>query len=103
MKPPKAEGAAERGEEDASLAADLATDAELVVAQMDALANDAPGLEPEGFPTLIFYPKGNKKGVEYDGSRDAFDMKQFIEDVRQGRQHVGGLPELEAIEDSREL
>lgn len=86
-----------------ALAEKLAGDTELVIAQIDALANDAPGIEPEGFPTLIFYPRGNKKGVEYDGSRDAFDMEQFIDDVRHGRQHVGGLPELEAIEDEREL
>ena len=72
-------------------------------AQMDSLANDAPGIEPEGFPTLMLYPKANKKGVEYDGSRDAFDIKQFIEDVRLDRQHIGGLPNLEVLEDAREL
>ena len=47
---------------------------------------------PEGFPTIIFFPKGNKKGVEYDGSRDAHDMIQFVNDARAGRNHIGGLP-----------
>ena len=40
-------------------------DADVVVAQMDASANDAVGIEPEGFPTILFYPKTNKRGIEY--------------------------------------
>ena len=67
----------------------------MVVAQMDAIANDVPGLEPEGFPTIIMYPKGNKRGVEYDGSRDSHDLVQFIKDVREGKNFIGGLGEAE--------
>jgi len=82
----------------AQLAHKLAADDELVVAQIDATVNDVPGFIPEGFPTLIFYPKANKKGVEYDGSRDLLDMEQFIADVRAGREHIGGLPDDGQIE-----
>jgi len=76
----------------ASLAAKLADDADIVIAQIDGEANDVPGMVPEGFPTIIFFPKTNKRGVEYDGSRDEHDMLQFIADVRAGREHIGGLP-----------
>ena len=43
----------------------LLGDTDVVVAQMDASANDAVGIEPEGFPTILFYPKTNKRGIEY--------------------------------------
>ncbi len=55
-----------------------------------------PGVDPEGFPTILLYPKGNKKGIEYDGSRDAHDMIQFVRDARAGRNFIGGLPPHEA-------
>jgi len=53
---------------------------EVVVAQMDMSANDALGFEPEGFPTVIFYPRTAKQGIEYDGSRDEHDIIQFVKD-----------------------
>jgi len=77
----------------ASVAAHFADDADMVVAQMDASANDILGLEPEGYPTILLYLKGNKRGIEYDGSRDAHDLIQFVVDARAGRHHIGGLPE----------
>jgi thiol-disulfide isomerase/thioredoxin len=79
----------------AELASKLVDDPEIVIAQIDGTANDVPGFVPEGFPTILFFPKANKKGVEYDGSRDLHDLEQFIADVRAGREHIGGLPEQE--------
>ena len=70
----------------------FADDDEVVVAQIDAIANDVIGVEPAGYPTLIMYTPGRPRGVEYDGSRDEWDMIQFVKDVRAGRNHVGGLP-----------
>ena len=70
----------------------------MVVAQLDAVNNDVPmGLttdvfEPIGFPTIILYTKGNKRGIEYNGSRDAHDIIQFVTDGRAGRNFIGGLP-----------
>jgi protein disulfide-isomerase A1 len=78
-----------------AVARKLAADGDMVVAQIDASANDIAGMEPEGFPTILFFPKANKKGVEYDGSRDEHDLVQFVADVREGRQHIGGLPDFE--------
>lgn len=31
-----------------------------------------------GFPTLKFFPKGNKAGEEYEGGRDLDDFVNFI-------------------------
>ena len=67
--------------------------ARLLLRRMDAVANDVPGLEIEGFPTLVMFTKKNKRGVEYDGSRDAHDILQFIKDSRAGLTHMGGLHE----------
>ena len=66
---------------------------DVVIAQMDAVANDAPGLEPEGFPMIVLYAKANKNGLVYDGSRDAHDLIQFVNDARAGKRHIGGLPD----------
>ena len=77
----------------AELAELTADDAELVVAQMDATANDAGSLEPDAFPTIILYTKHDKRGVEYDGSRDAHDIIQFVGSVRAGTDHTSAMPE----------
>jgi len=73
------------------VAAEFEATEDMIVAQMDATANDILGLEPEGFPTIVFYSKTNKEGLEYDGSRDAHDLIHFIQDARAGRNHIGGL------------
>jgi protein disulfide-isomerase-like protein len=75
-----------------AVAEQFAKDEEMVVAQMDAIANDVPGLEPDGFPTIVLYTKANKRGLVYDGSRDAHDLVQFVTDARAGRNQIGGLP-----------
>ena len=75
-----------------AVAAKFSEDDDMVVAKIDAVHNDVLGLEPEGFPTIVLYPKANKRGVEYDGSRDLHDLVQFVDDARAGRNHIGGLP-----------
>ena len=52
----------------------------LVIAKFDATANEAEGVEVRGYPTLIFYPKGNKAGVNYDGERDLPAFKAWLAD-----------------------
>jgi protein disulfide-isomerase A1 len=64
---------------------------DVVVAQIDAIANDVPGIDPEGFPTILLYTKSNKRGFIYDGSRDAHDFIQFVKDAREGKNSIGGL------------
>ena len=67
----------------------------------DATANDAGSLEPDAFPTIILYTKHDKRGVEYDGSRDVHDLVEFVKDVRAGRGQHGGLPDEEDDPDAK--
>ena len=58
--------------------ADLAKDVEsiddLVIAKFDATVNEVKGLEIRGYPTLKFYPKGDKSGLDYNGDRKLEDF-----------------------------
>jgi len=53
---------------------------DLVIAKFDSTANEALGVEVRGYPTLIFYPKDNKKGVNYDGDRELDDFINWLGD-----------------------
>lgn len=52
----------------------------LVIAKFDSTANEAEGVEVRGYPTLIFYPKNNKAGVNYDGERDLEAFRKWLGD-----------------------
>jgi len=54
--------------------------ANLVIAKFDATANEAEGVEVRGYPTLIFYPKDNKAGVNFDGDRTLEPLKKWLEE-----------------------
>jgi len=49
-----------------------------VIAKVDATANEIPGVEIEGYPTLKFYPAKNKTPVDYDGGRDEAGLLEFF-------------------------
>ena len=52
----------------------------VVIAKVDSTTNDTP-VSIEGFPTIIFFPKGNKKaGIPYEGARTEEGMMQFIKE-----------------------
>lgn len=53
----------------------------VVVAKMDATANDPPqSVHIEGFPTILFFPANNKsKPVTYDGKRKVKSFVKFIQ------------------------
>ncbi|GAB1599379.1 protein disulfide-isomerase A4-like [Argonauta hians] len=53
----------------------------LVIAKMDATANDVPtGYEAEGFPTIYFAPTNNKENpILYEGGRQLKDFVEFLE------------------------
>jgi len=61
-----------------NLAAAYAEVKDLVIAKIDATANEVEGLEIRGYPTLKFYPKFNKTGVDYEGERDLESFKKFL-------------------------
>jgi len=52
----------------------------LTIAKFDSTANEAEGVEVQGFPTLIFYPRDNKAGVTYDGGRELPDFTAWLEE-----------------------
>lgn len=52
--------------------------ADVVIAKFDATANEAEGVNIKGYPTLIWYPKGDKSGVTYDGERALDALKNFV-------------------------
>jgi len=51
----------------------------VVIAKFDATVNEANGVDVSGYPTLKWYPKDNKAGVDYDGDRDLEGFKSFID------------------------
>ena len=53
---------------------------DLVIGKFDATANEADGVEVRGYPTLIFYPKENKAGVNYEGERDLENFKKWLDE-----------------------
>jgi protein disulfide-isomerase A1 len=62
------------------LATKLKNNANIVIAAMDATANEAEGVNVEGFPTIKFYPANNKEGVDYKGGRTLEDMLKYLKE-----------------------
>jgi protein disulfide isomerase len=52
----------------------------IVIAKFDATENEAEGVDVGSYPTLIFYPRDNKAGVNYDGGRELEPLKKWIEE-----------------------
>lgn len=64
------------------MAKSLKSEKNLVLAKMDATANDSPSeYAVEGFPTIYFAPANNKHNpVKYSGNRDRDDLIKFMKD-----------------------
>lgn len=63
------------------LANDLKEVKGLVVGKFDATANEVDGVDIRGYPTLKFYPKGNKaEAIDYDGGRELDDFKNWLKE-----------------------
>lgn len=60
------------------LADAFAGEPDVVIGKFDATLNEADGVEIQGYPTLMWYPKDNKAGVTYDGERDLESFKKWI-------------------------
>lgn len=63
------------------VANDLKDVPNLVIAKFDATVNEVDGLEIRGYPTLKFYPKGNKANpVDFNGGREVEDIKKWLQE-----------------------
>jgi len=62
----------------------MADDNDVVIAKIDATANDSPSqFAVSGFPTIFWAPKGNKQNPKkYQGARDVKDFMKFIKENR---------------------
>lgn len=62
----------------AELAKEVEDIEDLIIADFDATVNEVVGLDIRGYPTLKFYPKDNKAGVDYSGDRAFDDFKVWL-------------------------
>lgn len=51
---------------------------DLKIGKIDYTMNEAEGVSIKGYPTLMFYPKHDKKGIKYEGARDLESMKSWL-------------------------
>lgn len=52
---------------------------DVVIAKMDATANELEHTRVTSFPTIKFYPKGQNKVIEYNGPRTFEGLTKFVE------------------------
>jgi len=71
---------------------------DLVIAKFDATENEVAGLDIRGYPTLKFYPKDNKAGVDYSGERAVEDFKAWLAENSSAHKAVRGEPEVAKVE-----
>lgn len=52
---------------------------EIVIAKMDATANELEDVKVQSFPTIKFFPKGSNKIVDYNGERTLDGFSKFLD------------------------
>ncbi|CAG9315654.1 unnamed protein product [Blepharisma stoltei] len=62
------------------LAAAVKDNSNLIIAKVDATANEVKGINIQGFPTLKWFPSNNKRPVDYEGERNFDGLLKFVTD-----------------------
>jgi len=63
------------------LANELKSDKNLVIAKLDATANDFPSdYDVKGFPTIYLKPAGDAEPILFNGNREVEDIKNFLKE-----------------------
>ncbi|XP_063331256.1 protein disulfide-isomerase A2 [Pelmatolapia mariae] len=52
---------------------------DIIIAKMDATANEVESLDIKSFPTLKYFPAGDKEVIEYTGQRDLETFSKFLD------------------------
>ena len=77
-----------------SLAKDFALEPNVVIAKVDAEAENAKATAREqgvtGYPTIKFFPKGSKEGIVYSGARSEEAFVEFVNEKAGTHRSVGG-------------
>ncbi len=50
----------------------------LVIAKIDATANEVESVQVQGFPTIKYFPKGSSTPVDFEGDREVEGFKTFL-------------------------
>jgi len=74
------------------LATAFKNDPNVIIANVDADKHKDLGSRygVSGFPTLKFFPKGNKEGKLYSGARELVDLVKYVNDEAKTRRTVDG-------------
>ncbi|XP_017270725.1 protein disulfide-isomerase A2 [Kryptolebias marmoratus] len=68
---------------------------DIIIAKMDATANEVESVAITGFPTIQYFPAGDKKVISYTGKRDLETFSKFLD-------NGGVLPKEESDENEDE-
>ncbi|VDK43681.1 unnamed protein product [Cylicostephanus goldi] len=72
----------------------------IIIAKMDATANEVEDVKVQSFPTIKFFPAGSNKVIDYTGDRTLEGFTKFLESG--GKEGAGPSEEEKAVEEGEE-